>query len=599
MRLVSVTLKNFRCYLDEKTIQIGDLTTIIGRNDVGKSSILEALEIFFNNDTVKIDCEDCNVAAADRIIEITCEFEDPPAKLVIDAQAETSLADEHLLTVNGNLRIKKVFKCNTGSKPKEEVFVCANHPSVAQFNDLLELNNTTLKRRLKDLNIDEANVQLNSNPCIRHAIWRACPNLQPALLDIPVGKEDGKRIWEKLSENLPLFALFQSDRASRDSDVEVQDPMKLAIIAALSEPEIKEKLTDVVNAVKEKAVELAQRTQNALKKIDPDLAGQLTPEFKGEPKWPGLFSIVLNSDQGIPVNKRGSGVRRLILVSFFRAEAERRLEQGKTHSIIYAIEEPETSQHSHNQRILLESFQDLASEPNCQVILTTHSPGFASYLPIDSFRFIQKGEDKQPQIEATTNSNWESVVSALGVIPDNRVRVLICLEGPTDVTALKCLSHELHVVDTTIPDLSDDPRIAFVVLGGGTLTHWVNQHYLKELGRPEVHIYDSDVDKYRDEISLVNQRDDGSWGVQMSKWEIENYLHPDAIQSSLGLIVEFGDNDNVPKLVGEASESRWNPNTTKKKLARYAFPEMTAELIKQRDSDGEVESWLRRIGGMF
>ena len=55
MKLVAVTLKNFRGYQDDKTIQIGDLTTIIGRNDVGKSSILEALEVFFNNETVKID----------------------------------------------------------------------------------------------------------------------------------------------------------------------------------------------------------------------------------------------------------------------------------------------------------------------------------------------------------------------------------------------------------------------------------------------------------------------------------------------------------------------------------------------------------------
>lgn len=46
MHLESVSIKNFRCYRDEVTVHFSDLTTFIGRNDIGKSSVLEALEIF-------------------------------------------------------------------------------------------------------------------------------------------------------------------------------------------------------------------------------------------------------------------------------------------------------------------------------------------------------------------------------------------------------------------------------------------------------------------------------------------------------------------------------------------------------------------------
>lgn len=596
MKLVSLTLKHFRCYKDEKTIQIADLTTVIGRNDVGKSSVLEALEIFFNNETVKIDGGDCHVSAGDATVQITCEFSDLPSDLVLDAQATTSLADEYLLAASGRLCIRKAFKC-TGVKPKEEVFILAQHPTADQYRDLLELNNTALKKRLRDLGVDEVAVQLNSNPSIRRAIWAACPDLLLGEVSIPVAKEDGKRIWEKLSQYLPLFALFQSDRASRDSDSEVQDPMKLAVATALAEPDIQQKLAEVVDAVRGKAVELAERTHQTLTKIDPGLAGQLTPEFKAEPKWNGLFSLALNSDQGIPVNKRGSGVRRLILVSFFRAEAERRLAQGGVQNIIYAIEEPETSQHPHNQRILLESLQDLAAEPGCQVILTTHSPGFANYLPIDSFRFIKKGNDGEPRIETASEATWKAMVEELGVVPDNRVRVLVCVEGPTDVTALKSLSAALHMADAALPNLASDPRVAFVVLGGGTLSHWVNEHYLKGLDRPEVHIYDNDVATYAAVIAQVNQRTDGSWGLQTVKLEIENYLHPDAVQEGLGVAVSFGDADDVSAIVGAVAN--WNSKTAKRKLAQHAFPKMTAHQIGVRDPNGEVRGWLRRIGGML
>ena len=56
MKLVEVRLRNFRCYRDEISIPIGDLTALIAKNDVGKSSVLDALDAFFNLD--KLDSGD-------------------------------------------------------------------------------------------------------------------------------------------------------------------------------------------------------------------------------------------------------------------------------------------------------------------------------------------------------------------------------------------------------------------------------------------------------------------------------------------------------------------------------------------------------------
>ncbi|MAY02539.1 MAG: hypothetical protein CMQ38_06135 [Gammaproteobacteria bacterium] len=46
MRLVKLSLRNFRCYGPQIDLNISDLTSIIGKNDVGKSAILEALDAF-------------------------------------------------------------------------------------------------------------------------------------------------------------------------------------------------------------------------------------------------------------------------------------------------------------------------------------------------------------------------------------------------------------------------------------------------------------------------------------------------------------------------------------------------------------------------
>ncbi|MFQ1040522.1 AAA family ATPase, partial [Citrobacter koseri] len=55
MKIAQLRLINFRGYKDVTVNFSNDFNVVIGRNDIGKSTILEAMEIFFNNDTVKID----------------------------------------------------------------------------------------------------------------------------------------------------------------------------------------------------------------------------------------------------------------------------------------------------------------------------------------------------------------------------------------------------------------------------------------------------------------------------------------------------------------------------------------------------------------
>lgn len=603
MKLESISMKNFRCYQEEITVRIDELTTFVGKNDIGKSSLLEAMEIFFNNDVVAIEQGDANIYSGTRSVEITCEFSALPTKIILDAGAETTLGGEYLVSALGTLKVRKVFDCSI-KKPSVEVFVVANHPTAAGVGNLLELKEKDLQAIVKG---KELEVALKGNPGMRRAIWASVEDLELAEVSIPASKakEDSKLIWAQIESHLPIFALFQSDRSSRDSDNEVQNPMKAAVATAIAE--VQDEIAQIQKKVQEKAEAIARRTHEALKTIDASLASELTPEFTPPTaaKWTGLFSVGLSTDGGIPLNKRGSGVRRLILVSFFKAEAERRLETSNKRSIIYAIEEPETAQHPNYQRILIESFKALASEPGCQVLLTTHSPGFASELPVESIRYVRRHtETGMPCVDSGTDVFGE-VADALGVTPDSRVKVLLCLEGPTDVTAFKCLSRAMHEEDPTLPNLATDERIAFVVLGGGTLKHWVDQNYLKALKRPEIHIYDGDVKNYDKSVQSVNQRKDGSWATQTGKHEIESYLHADAIRDAFGVDVEVTDHpvdgNAVPKVfaiaysIAQKLDGVMGDDKAKLRLADKAFPLMTAARIRERDPDGEVEGWLRRI----
>ena len=94
MKLKQVKLQNFRCYQEETTIDLGDLVVLVGRNDAGKSSILDALDIFFEGRSAP-DRDDVCVHSASTDVRITCVFSEFPSQIVIDAQFPTDLASEY------------------------------------------------------------------------------------------------------------------------------------------------------------------------------------------------------------------------------------------------------------------------------------------------------------------------------------------------------------------------------------------------------------------------------------------------------------------------------------------------------------------------
>src|SRR5690606_1973125 len=140
---------------------------------------------------------------------------------------------------------------------------------------------------------------------------------------------------------------------------EAQDPLKVAVKQALKAKEIE--LNQIAEFVTEEVKKIASATLEKLKEMDPTLASELNPTFN-PPNWGTLFKASITGDEEIPINKRGSGVKRLVLLNFFRAKAEQMVKEHEAASVIYGIEEPETSQHPNNQRLLLRALSDLASD---------------------------------------------------------------------------------------------------------------------------------------------------------------------------------------------------------------------------------------------
>jgi predicted ATP-dependent endonuclease of OLD family len=227
---------------------------------------------------------------------------------------------------------------------------------------------------------------------MRTAIWNHySEELNLEELEIDVTKGDTKSIWDKLENYLPLFSLFQSDRKNSDGDNEVQDPLGEAVKQIMNSREIQETLAQVAEKVESKLTEVAGLTLDKLREMNPEIADSLNPVIPPSDslKWNDVFKKVsIAGDEDIPINKRGSGVKRLILLNFFRAEAERRKLERNIPSIIYAIEEPETSQHTAHQKMLINALLELSNTDNTQILLTTHSPVIVKELDFSHLRLI-------------------------------------------------------------------------------------------------------------------------------------------------------------------------------------------------------------------
>lgn len=376
MKIKTAKIKNFRSYKDEVEIEFGGLTAFVGKNDIGKSTVLEALDIFFNDGKgiIKLDKDDVNKQALiddDTETVISVCFEELPTSIVIDSTNHTTLQDEYLLNSSNQLEIIKKYS-NGG---KEKVFIKANHPTNSYCKDLLLKKNTELQKNIKDNAITCSNQTINA--VMRTAIWQHFySDLQLSEIEIDVTKGDTKSIWDKLQMYLPLYSLFQSDRKNSDGDDEVQDPLKEAVKQILNDATLREKFDEIATEVKSKLQDVATRTLAKIQEMNPEIASSLNPVIPATDslKWSDVFkSVSITGDENIPVNKRGSGIKRLILLNFFRAEAERKKMAENIPSIVYAIEEPETSQHTEHQKKLIKAFLDLSKKANTQVIITTHS----------------------------------------------------------------------------------------------------------------------------------------------------------------------------------------------------------------------------------
>lgn len=597
MKIKKLILENFRCYKNRTVLDIDDLTGIIGENDAGKSTILDAFELFFNDGKgiVKIDPDDLNKYAESENIKevlIGVVFTDLPSEIIIDATVSISLKDEFLLNEDGDLEIHKIF---VNGKLKS-TNILAKHPVNDDFIKNLLLKPISELRNFVDQEKLHCNDRRTAS-ILRKCIRESYKNLEFDNIYIPIDKEGMRDIWSKINQYMPIYALFKSDRTNTEDNVEIQNPLKIIVKQILQKPEIQEKLSEIAEEVRIATMEMAHATLNELKKINPEVAKELKPNIPNitKLKWVDVFKkIGIISDNNVPLNKRGSGVRRLVLLSFFSAEVNRRKTYNDNVTVVYAIEEPETSQHPEHQKLLINNFIELSKTENSQVILTTHSSHIAQLLPPESLRFIKKLNNVSTVQSGKDNDNiLFEIVDSLGILP-TFTKLIICVEGERDRIFLLNINKNIPELKEIV-DLSRE-SISIIPLHGSNLKQWVDRNYLKDSGVIEFHLYDKDEDeKYKEEIEKV-QLQPNSFGLLTKKREIENYIHKSLVETEFNITIDSQidwDNQDIPEYI--AKKTGRKKDQVKDILCGKLSKKMTKDLFEDLNAWEEVKNWFEQI----
>lgn len=527
MKIKNITIENYRGIKEEQTIPFGDFSTIVGKNDTGKSILIHAIASFLDK-SYSISKEDFNDES--KPITIIGEFEDEKIKDILKEHLKTEKdtgIEEFIDDVlqDNVITIQKIIN-SPKSKTFDTINILTNDIDKPEFSDLYNKKATEIEKIVKTYSIKIPVEGTGNNSLYEKIKYIKEFCLAQGYAKKKIFLEDAKDCFQIL----PSVELFAADNA-----IDVDTSFKSDSLSEISSffkgnTELNDLETKITNQLNQEADQIKNYMKDYVANVD---TIEMVPEYVWN-KAVNNISIKLkcsNDMKGYPLSHKGSGYRRLFMVARLRYLAERE----EKFNAIYLIEEPETFLHPSAQEDLIDAFSNLAEEN--QVIITTHSPIFAGATEKSSIILAQK----QDQSIYSTIQNYHTgddfisiIVQELGIKPyynPQEVSKILFVESNNDrefynFVCKKLLSH----------DLINDRNILVLPGGGDNLSSLVNIEYFERSGKKLFLILDSDKQNTQEKIDLQKRRRDdfnikpNSKAFLLNKSCIENYYHPRAIE---------------------------------------------------------------------
>lgn len=549
-------------------LKLGDMNTFVGKNDNGKSTILKALNTFFNE---KFIFHDVYKNTPDgEVTEITIRFK---SDININSLA---LDDE------GYICLTKAFSINnTGKLKKDKFYTCLDFEDETIRNSW-GVKETDLNNILTSLSIEFSRSGRGVTNLSKIEKLQEHTHEYPKLLVQHIDDEYSKNLIKQYSDLIfPEYYLFDAEQNLNIGATEFQNQFKPIVTNSLQSntgltSQIEANIQNDLDLEFDIITNLMKKNVPSLEKIKPDISY----------KWDGLVKFGLNlkfsgESHEIPITHKGTGFKRLLMVAYFEY-----LSQKETAGLqIFGIEEPETYLHPELQYELLNSIIEISDYS--QFLVTTHSPVFAGATQKNNIVVVKKEEGKSTYNSYDNNNEiLDEIINELGIRPNfnlinENYRKIVFVEGKGDCLFWECAISKLTNY------VNDD--ILFIPCGGEQVEFFVNASLCQKLHRRFIFILDSDKGAIDFAAKLENKRElkikiEGMGGEFeiLRKREIENYYHRDAITRLIGESITVPDDfiiEDYSDIKEEIKSKILSSNRTnfKAKNNMNIFNEMTRE----------------------
>lgn len=581
MRIKYLSIRNFRGIDKLENLEISNLNTFVGKNDSGKSAILRALVCFF--EVKKFDVKDIFKGKPENeTTSIEISFI-PPVEI-----DNLALDSENLVT------IKKEFEVVNGKVKLAEYYLC-NDFADQEYQDLWNKKEQDLNQLVAALGAEPNKSGRGKKNILRIEQIKSLL-AEKERNDIYHELGDFLKNIEKAYEiKLPEYSLFDAEQDLNIEATNFQSQFK-PIISAYFET-TKEKTAEIEKGLKaDLAIEFEEirkfmtKNVSGLKKLNPSTEFDWAKSLK-------KFDLNLEFDGqnfDVPISHKGTGFKRLLMVAYFEYLASKKSITNQ----IFAIEEPETYLHPSAQEDLLNSIIRISE--NSQFFLTTHSPVFAGATDGKNSIVVTKDDFGISHYSKNDDQSIiEQIINELGIRPDynllKEIKYLIFVEGIDDI-------HFLNTYAKTVLQKNiEDDKILCVIGGGGSLKNFADLDLFKKLKGNNFYSVMVDGDDKRNgkekwcESIKAKCNSDGANFKKLSKREIENYCHPQAICRICADLdasnIAVNDDIDIPKHLKELGLKRNFKNDLNVKV----FNEMTKNEWEEMDISGELKDFIETI----
>lgn len=419
MKLRTLQISNFRG-IGYAKIDIENFTTLVGPNNIGKSTILNAIHLVLDNKKPKLEDWPMH-QPSDECMEIICELGD----LEEWEKRKSSISQ---LLHDDKLKIKMHAQWNTDKTDYTYEYSVFNKEKLYPWTGQNWTNlskDPQVKPILKALGITKGGDFSKRIEEVEAFVEKDQPHLVETSEDWHV-KKWANSLQKAVPHIMYVPASFKIEddlRTTASSPFAFLFEQKLFPLVK-DDPTYNEYMVKA-NALQEKlkgkkgeghdieglgdALGNVSKTLNDILDFDSEVKLAVGDIDVG-PLFKKAATLLIDEEFETSLQYQGSGVQRALAFAMLEANAEVEAEvAGENRTVIVLYEEPELYIHPHLMRRLKNSLKEKTKSPKWQVICSTHSPFLINIADNpESLKLIKRGKEAERVVHQVSSEIFET-----------------------------------------------------------------------------------------------------------------------------------------------------------------------------------------------